>query len=209
MNWNVFFKSVADEKSKIDSTLQELREAGKVIFPHPDNIYRVFNTPPKKIRVVIIGMDPYPTGTSIDDCVAQGLAFSIRANTKIPGSLRNIFKEIEAEGFEISPTTRSGDLSEWADKGIFLLNTALTIEMGKTGSHLALWRPFTLALIKYLQKYNITWILWGKDAQKFQPYISNGTILTSAHPSPLSAKNFFGNGHFVEIQKCIPELEMF
>ncbi len=187
------------------------------IFPDPKNILKAFKLCPwDDVKVVILGQDPYYTHskTVVDDkpvAYATGLAFGIPEEVNImPGSLRNIFKEIrdsEATGF---PDDLYFDttLESWAQQGILLLNTALTVEKGKAGSHAKLWETFTEGVLKELSSNNsgIVYVLWGNHAKGYKKYINEDTnfILESAHPSPLSAhKGFLGCNHFNKINEYL------
>lgn len=149
-------------------------------------------TPINKLKVVILGQDPY-----IKPGVATGLAFSTTSKP-MPKSLLNILKELATDLNAQTPL--HGDLTKWAKQGVLLLNTALTV--GKTpGSHLSMWRPFTDKIIKDISdhKDNVVFILWGKHAQSKLHIIdrSKHLVIQSAHPSPLSAKRgFFGSKPF-------------
>ena len=144
-------------------------------------------------KVVIFGQDPY-----FQNGVANGLAFSVNKNEPIPASLKNIYKEIEND---IGPTkNKNGCLKSWAKQGVLLLNSSLTVEISKPGSHSKIGRnKFILDIIKLINnKSNIVFILWGKHSQKYSRYINkNHLILVAPHPSPLSAyRGFFGSKHF-------------
>lgn len=167
-------------------------------LPSAVNQYRAFSTTPfEDIRCVILGQDPYHTPG-----LANGLAFSVVFGSPIPPSLRNIFKEYQDDlGYSLP---RSGDLSAWAHSGVFLLNTALTVEPGRPGVHTHLWASFTNKVIKKLsdEHSNLVFILWGRHAQSFAPLISvrgaaGHCILRAPHPSPFSANTgFFGSKPF-------------
>ena len=168
----------------------------KIIFPDPKNIFRAFNlTPFNQVKVVIIGQDPYH-----GDGQAHGLSFSVNEGVDIPPSLRNIFKEIESDLGFASPKT--GDLQHWANQGVLLLNTVLTVEKGKAHSHKgAGWEEFTSMAIKKLseKRHGLVFLLWGNQAQEKESLIDldKHLVLKSVHPSPLSAYNgFFGCKHF-------------
>lgn len=176
--------------------LKQRREEGAEIYPKSEDIFKAFQlTPFEKVKVVILGQDPYH-----GEGQAHGLAFSVPEGTKIPPSLRNIFKE-KGE----SPT--SGNLEAWAKEGILLLNSVLTVEAGNAGSHRNRgWESFTDHAIKALsdEREGILFILWGAYAQSKEHLIdtSKHRVLKSVHPSPLSAhRGFFGNGHFKEIEE--------
>ena len=175
--------------------LQE-KQAGKQIFPAGNDIFNALNaTPFEKVRVVIIGQDPYHGPGQ-----AHGLCFSVRPGVEIPPSLRNIYKEVAAD-LGIAPS-RSGCLQSWAAQGVLLLNAVLTVESGKAAAHQGRgWERFTDRIIALLneQGQHIVFMLWGNYAQKKGQIIdrSRHFVLKSAHPSPLSAsRGFFGNHHF-------------
>lgn len=164
------------------------------IYPAPAQIFRVFGLPLEKIKVVILGQDPYHTPG-----VADGLAFSVQADKPAP-SLRNILKEVESD---IGQTIiQNGDLTPWLEQGVFLLNNVLTVEKGHAGSHRQIgWEQITEDCIKLLnlKLSHAVFILWGSDAQTKAKLIdqSKHLVLQSAHPSPLSAyRGFFGSKPF-------------
>jgi len=170
------------------------------IFPPQDQIFNaLIHTPFDQVRAVILGQDPYHGAGQ-----AHGLSFSVLAGVKKPPSLRNIFKEI-ADDIHGDPTNvrENCNLTDWADQGVLLLNTYLTVVEGNAGSHRKLgWDKLTSQLIEEVSKANehIVFMLWGKPAQKNKPLIQQPEkhlILESAHPSPLSARRgFFGCKHF-------------
>lgn len=189
---------------QIVNFLKTERAAGKTTFPSGPNIFNTFNkTPFDKVKVVILGQDPYH---GIGQ--AHGLSFSVLPGVKIPPSLQNIFKEIKADiGVENSPNF--GDLTHWAEQGILLLNAALTVRNGEPMSHAKIgWTQFTDAVIKTIsdKKENVIFLLWGKFAQDKQVLINTDShyILKAAHPSPLSAHNgFFGCKHFSKTNEIL------
>ncbi len=168
----------------------------KTIFPQQDAIFRAFNLlSPDKVKVVIIGQDPYHGANQ-----ANGLAFSVCDTCKIPPSLANIFKELKNDvGCDI---VACGNLTHWADEGVFLINTVLTVREAEPNSHKGIgWEIFTDAVINKLSlKYeNIVFILWGAPSQKKASYIdeTKHLILKAPHPSPLSSyRGFFGSKPF-------------
>lgn len=166
------------------------------IYPPGQLIFNAFNLCPfTKVKVVIIGQDPYH-----EPGQAQGLAFSVPDGVRIPPSLVNIYKEIKDDTGNEIPL--SGDLTRWAEQGVLLLNATLTVREHAAGSHQRRgWERFTDAVIKVLsdEKEHIVFILWGSYAQSKIPMIdqTRHLILKSTHPSPLSAhRGFFGNHHF-------------
>ena len=173
--------------------------ASSICFPPKEKIFEAFALcKPQDIRVVILGQDPYHGPGE-----AHGLAFSVRQGIKTPPSLRNIFKEMESEfGIDLTRTT---DLTEWAEQGVFLLNSVLTVEKDKAGSHSKWgWEEFTNSTIEFISKENahVVFVLWGDYARKKTSLIdlSKHAIIESAHPSPLSAyRGFFGSKPFGKI----------
>lgn len=180
---------------KIEQSLEQQYSAGKIIYPEQNNIFKAFDlTAYEDVKVVIIGQDPYH-----NEHQAHGLAFSVNKNVKIPPSLRNIFKELQ-EDVQI-PIPTHGDLSSWAKQGVLLLNTTLTVEAHQAHSHASLgWVQFTDSVITALNQHqrSIIYLLWGSAAQKKATLISKQhQLLTSSHPSPLSAyRGFLGCQHF-------------
>jgi len=181
--------------------LKEEKAAGKVIFPPSPLIFNAFNhTPFDKVRVVIIGQDPYHGQDNIGQPQAHGLSFSVPKGIAPPPSLVNIFKEIASDlGIKMS---RNGDLTPWADQGVLLLNATLTVEQSKAGAHKGKgWEVFTDAVITALNTHRegLVFVLWGSYAQKKGVFIDENKhlVLKSVHPSPLSAhRGFFGNHQF-------------
>ena len=170
--------------------------ATATIYPPASLIFNAFNLCPfSKVKVVIIGQDPYHGPGQ-----AHGLCFSVNDGVQFPPSLQNIFKEIKSD-LDI-PIPTSGNLTRWAEQGVLLLNATLTVRAHSAGSHQKKgWETFTDSVIRILaeQKEKLVFILWGAYAQKKGAFIDNNRhlILSSAHPSPLSAYNgFFGNHHF-------------
>lgn len=166
------------------------------IYPPGRLIFNAFNLCPfDKVKVVIIGQDPYHGPGQ-----AHGLCFSVNDGVTFPPSLVNIFKEIQSDIG--TPPPSSGNLTRWAEQGVLLLNATLTVRAHQAGSHQRRgWEEFTDAAIRILaeKRENIVFILWGAYAQKKGSFIDRNKhlVLTSAHPSPLSAYNgFFGNRHF-------------
>lgn len=172
------------------------------VAPAPDKVMRAFHeTPYEKVKVVIIGQDPYPTPGHAD-----GLAFSagqgdVNNVLDIPRSLQNIFKEIERDVGNKFVLYQHPDLGRWARQGVLLLNTALTVVEHHPGSHANIgWDQFVRTVVNKLNKKDnqLVYLLWGKHAQTFIPYIKrHHEYLTASHPSPHSAHiSFLGCGHF-------------
>ncbi|MBU3838594.1 MAG: uracil-DNA glycosylase [Candidatus Phocaeicola faecigallinarum] len=166
------------------------------VYPPGKLIFNAFNLCPfDKVKVVIIGQDPYHGPGQ-----AHGLCFSVNDGIQPPPSLVNIFKEINSDLGK--PIPQSGNLTRWAEQGVLLLNATLTVRAHQAGSHQRRgWEEFTDAVIRKLaeEKNNLVFILWGAYAQKKGAFIDRNKhlVLTSVHPSPLSAHSgFFGNHHF-------------
>ncbi|MCQ2598825.1 MAG: uracil-DNA glycosylase [Alphaproteobacteria bacterium] len=178
--------------------------SGQCIYPEPKNIFNAFNLCPiDDVRVVIIGQDPYH-----EPGQAHGLCFSVLPPTPVPPSLVNIYKEIESDLGH--PSCTYGDLTKWAQQGVLLLNSTLTVRAHVAASHAGHgWEKFTDAVIRAVsQKKNIVYMLWGSYAQRKAEFVdkNNNLILKSVHPSPLSAhRGFFGNHHFSRANQYLAE----
>lgn len=190
---------------KIANFLKEEKKAGKTIYPPGKLIFNAFDhTPFSKVKVVIIGQDPYHGAGQ-----AHGLSFSVPDKIPAPPSLVNIFKELR-EDLEI-PIPGTGNLEKWADQGVLLLNASLTVEANTPNSHSqAGWHTFTDEVIKHVSagKENIVFMLWGKFAQNKEALVdaSKHLILKAAHPSPFSAHSgFFGCRHFSKANAWLRE----
>ena len=168
-----------------------------IVYPPGKYIFEAFNrTPFDKVKVVILGQDPYHEPNQ-----AHGLCFSVQKGVRLPPSLVNIYKELEDE-FGTKFLDRDGDLSHWADQGVLLLNATLTVAAGNAGSHQGRgWEMFTDAVVSKLaeQRENLVFMLWGSYARRKGAVINRKRhlVLECAHPSPLSVyRGFFGCGHF-------------
>ena len=181
---------------QISHHIKTERSQGKIIYPPGSKIFNAFNTTPvDKVKVVILGQDPYHGPGQ-----AHGLCFSVQNGVPAPPSLLNIFKELQDDiGV---PIPNHGNLTHWAQQGVFLLNASLTVRAGEPMSHSKIgWAAFTDTVIKKISelKVHVVFILWGKFAQEKRILIdeSKHCILRSVHPSPLSAYGgFFGCKHF-------------
>jgi uracil-DNA glycosylase len=181
---------------QITEHIKTEKRQGKVIYPPGPMIFNAFEkTPVDKVKVVIIGQDPYHGPGQ-----AMGLSFSVPPGVNPPPSLINIFKELHEDVG--APIPKHGDLTKWAVQGVMLLNASLTVRAGEPMSHSKIgWHIFTNAVISKISeiKDNVVFLLWGKFAQEKKELLDSGKhlILKSVHPSPLSANNgFFGNRHF-------------
>jgi len=188
----------------IKQSIVKDKQAGQTIYPPGSLIFNAFDsTPFDKVKVVILGQDPYHGPNQ-----AHGLCFSVQDGIPKPPSLANIFKELKEDlGLEI-PT--NGNLQRWADQGVFLLNAALTVRKHQANAHKDIgWHTFTDAVIKKLsdEREGLVFLLWGGFAKKKAKLI-NGLkhhVLTSGHPSPLSANKgyWFGNKHFSKTNEIL------
>lgn len=203
-NWIDFFKHEQEKeyfKNLIENVEKEYQT--KIIYPKKENIFNIFKISPEQVRVVIIGQDPYHGKDQ-----ANGMSFSVEKGQKLPPSLKNIFKELEAD---LNIKRNNGDLSTWVEQGVFLLNNSLTVEEKKPNSHKHLeWQIFTNNVITYLSDNykDIIYVLWGNFAQGKIKLINekNNKIIKSAHPSPFSARNgFFGSNPFSQINNHLIE----
>lgn len=196
--WNdlSFFES--ETFDKILNEIESQKEGGLSILPSPDDILKAFQfTPFDKVKVVILGQDPYPNRAH-----AHGLAFSVPVGVHpYPASLKNIFRELQEDLGCPEPT--SGCLIPWAEQGVLLLNTSLTVVEGSPGSHASIgWMILVNEVIKKLSQEHdsLVFILWGKNAQAKSIYIDQRKhlIVRGAHPSPLAANKggFFGTKPF-------------
>ncbi|MEK7101856.1 MAG: uracil-DNA glycosylase [Patescibacteria group bacterium] len=169
------------------------------VYPHPKNIFRAFDLCPfEKVKVVILGQDPYH-----GERQANGLAFAVDAETRIPPSLQNIFKELSTDcSLPFEALAKKGDLEHWAEQGVLLLNATLTVRAHSAGSHQEKgWEQFTDAVIRALseERANLVFLLWGNYAKAKGAHIdrTKHLVLEASHPSPFSAASgFFGCKHF-------------
>jgi uracil-DNA glycosylase len=189
----------------LSAFLREEKRAGKVIYPPGPDIFAAFDhTPFDAVRVVILGQDPYHGPDQ-----AHGLCFSVRPGIPSPPSLQNIFKEIKRD-LDIAPPDH-GCLTPWADRGVLLLNSVLTVERGLAASHQGKgWEGFTDAAIDALnrEREGLVFLLWGSYAQRKGQLIDTRrhSVLKSVHPSPLSAhRGFIGCGHFSAANRYLQE----
>lgn len=179
------------------NTVKAERESGRAVYPPAADVFNAFKaTEFDRVKVVVLGQDPYHGAGQ-----AHGLAFSVRPGVAVPPSLVNIYKELAADiaGFQIP---QHGCLQPWAEQGVLLLNTVLTVRAGQAHSHAALgWEQFTDRVIAQLNEHreHIVFLLWGSHAQRKGAIVdrSRHLVLSAPHPSPLSAhRGFFGCRHF-------------
>ena len=205
-----YFKNIIEEESQKEyyKILQDFVESEyrtKTIFPEKDNIYAAFKyTPYDKVKVVILGQDPYH-----GEGEAHGLSFSVCPGIKIPPSLKNIYKELNSELGCYIPN--NGYLTKWAEQGVLLLNSVLTVQKDTPASHRGRgWEIFTDKIITEIdqKKEPVVFMLWGNFAKSKESLLKNPKhlVLQSAHPSPFSARNgFFGNNHFIKANEYLIE----
>ena len=188
----------------LKSFLLEEKQRGFVVYPKGADIFNAFNhTPFDKVKVVILGQDPYHGQGQ-----AHGLSFSVQKGITVPPSLKNMYKEL-AEEFPDFKTPSHGDLTAWADQGVLLLNATLTVRANEAGSHQKRgWEIFTDYVISQLsaKKTGLVFLLWGRFAQQKESLIDTNKhfVLKAAHPSPFSAYNgFFGSNHFKKTNEIL------
>jgi uracil-DNA glycosylase len=186
----------AEYMANLSLFLRSEKAAGKLIYPAGGDIFTAFKlTPFDKVKVVILGQDPYHGPNQ-----AHGLSFSVRRGIAPPPSLQNIYKEMSSDLGTHPPA--HGNLETWAKQGVLLLNSVLTVEHGKAGAHVGKgWERFTDAVINQLNRArnNLVFVLWGRKAQQKGSRVDphRHKIIMSAHPSPLSAHSgFFGSKPF-------------
>jgi uracil-DNA glycosylase len=181
--------------------------AGHQVLPSPSNVLRAFRQPLADVKVLVVGQDPYPTPGH-----AVGLSFAVDARTRpIPRSLANIYRELEADlGL---PARVHGDLSAWASQGVLLLNRVMSVRAGAAGSHRGKgWEAITTAAVTAVATRRmpdggtapLVAVLWGRDAEGVRPLLAGAAVVSSAHPSPLSAsRGFFGSRPFSTINQLL------
>ncbi|OZE94911.1 uracil-DNA glycosylase [Rhodococcus sp. 14-2470-1b] len=204
--WAAALDPVRDDIARMGQWLRDEMDAGRSYLPSGENVLRAFARPFDRVRVLIVGQDPYPTPGH-----AVGLSFSVSPDVRpVPRSLANIFKEY-SEDLGL-PIPSSGDLSPWADQGVLLLNRVLTVEPGAAASHRRKgWEPVTEQAIRALvereekdDSAGLVAILWGRDAATLKPMLGRTPVVESVHPSPLSAsRGFFGSKPFSRVNEIL------
>ncbi|MDQ0000266.1 uracil-DNA glycosylase [Pseudarthrobacter sulfonivorans] len=208
-DWAAALVTVEPELRRVLAFLAQEVAAGHNVLPSPSNVLRAFRQPLAEVKVLIVGQDPYPTpGHPI------GLSFAVDARTRpIPRSLANIYRELESDlGI---PARVHGDLSAWAGQGVLLLNRVMSVRAGAAGSHRGKgWEAVTTAAVTAVADRRtagggrppLVAVLWGKDAESVRPLLSGVAVVSSAHPSPLSAsRGFFGSRPFSTINELLRE----
>ena len=206
--WQTCLQTELD-KPYFAALMQRVDEAYRTgtVYPPRQELFAAFRlTPPERVRVVILGQDPYH-----EPGQANGLAFSVAPGVRLPPSLRNIFEELRTDCGVTPPD--SGDLTPWAEQGVFLLNSSLSVEAGKAASHKNFgWQTFTDAVVRKLAALPqpVAFVLWGAHAQKKAAIAVNSPyprlVLQAPHPSPLSAyRGFFGSRPFSQINAFLAQ----
>ena len=203
-SWTQFFES---QKAQLEHIEQQLAALPMPIYPPEEKVFNAFlQTPLEQVKVVVLGQDPYH-----GEGEACGLSFSVEQGTKMPPSLRNIFKELTSD---CGITRISTDLTDWASQGVLLINAILTVEKDRAGSHSQVgWDLFTNEVIRYIAAQNqpTLFLLWGNFAKKKRSLIAgpHNHIIEGVHPSPLSAyRGFFGSKPFSQINSWLQSQQL-
>jgi uracil-DNA glycosylase len=200
-DWAAALADVEPQIHAMGDWLRSELTAGRPYLPAGQNVLRAFTLPLEKVRVLVVGQDPYPTpGHPV------GLSFSVAPDvTPIPASLRNMYKELSAD-LGVAPP-RTGDLTGWFDQGVLLLNRVLTVQPGSPGSHRGKgWEAITERAIQVLASRGgpLVAVLWGRDARNLKPLLGDVPVVESAHPSPLSASSgFFGSRPYSRVNALL------
>lgn len=200
-SWQAGLIQCRTQVAEIDALITKEKASGIEIVPSMDRIFAALALPPSEVSVIVIGQDPYPTSGH-----AIGLAFAVPSGTKpLPGSLRNVFKEIESDLNRDSEADYS--LTGWINQGVLLLNTSLTTQAGVRAAHASWpWGQIVRAILEQVVAVNpmVVGMLWGDHAKQFAELFSSDSIVTSAHPSPLSAsRGFLGSKPFSRANKIL------
>jgi uracil-DNA glycosylase len=200
-DWAEALAPVDDRVAAMGEFLRQELALGRPYLPAGDRVFRAFQRPLASVRVLVVGQDPYPTpGHPI------GLSFAVEADVRpLPASLNNIYRELAAD-LGVTPPEH-GDLSAWADRGVMLLNRALTVRPGAPASHARKgWEAITSCAIEALARRGgpLAAILWGRQAQSLRPLLGDVPCVESVHPSPLSAhRGFFGSRPFSQVNALL------
>jgi uracil-DNA glycosylase len=204
--WAHALEPVADQVARMGAFLRSEIAAGQHYLPSGENVLRAFTFPLERVRVLIVGQDPYPTPGH-----AVGLSFSVAPDVRpVPRSLDNIFKEYATDLGH--PTPANGDLTPWAERGVMMLNRVLTVRAGTPASHRGKgWEAVTECAIRALvaRPQPMVAVLWGRDAQTLKPMLTGAHCATieSVHPSPLSAsRGFFGSRPFSRANELLAQM---
>ncbi|MDR9444132.1 MAG: uracil-DNA glycosylase [Microbacteriaceae bacterium] len=194
--WQQKLAHWSDELEKISERL-----AGVEIVPAQQKVMRVFEKPIDHHRVLIVGQDPYPNPEH-----ACGLAFAVEGEVSTPASLRNILTELRSDLGRSA--VKKGDISAWQDQGVMLLNRSLSTLSGESNQHAEIWDGFTQDAVKVLADAGpLVAVLWGRQAQQLAPLLADATVISSAHPSPLSSyRGFFDSKPFSKVNQALIRL---
>jgi uracil-DNA glycosylase len=196
-SWQRLLEPSKDLLDRIEQELAKLQN----LTPNPNQVMRAFELPIAKVRVLLLGQDPYPT-----QGMACGLAFANAPGTKTPQSLKNLMKELESDLPGVSATA---DLAKWSDQGVMLLNSALTTVVGTSGAHQKIWREFTEVAITALDKARagkLVCLNLGLEAKKLADLVEFSEVVYAPHPSPLSAhRGFFGSRIYSRVNQALSD----
>jgi uracil-DNA glycosylase len=191
---------LAPSKELLDGIERKL-ESTQNLTPPRDQVMRAFELPVGDIRVLLLGQDPYPTNG-----MACGLAFTNAPGTKTPQSLKNLMKELQSD---LPGVSSSADVAQWSKQGVMLLNSALTTEVGTSGSHQSLWRKFIEDAVSALDQARagkLVCLSLGLEAKKLAAFVELGEIVYAPHPSPLSAhRGFFGSKIYSRVNQALSD----
>ena len=197
--WQEPLRSCRDEIHLISKNLNQIIEHRGQVLPRSDQIFAALTLPPAGVKVVLLGQDPYPKPS-----LPIGRAFAVaEGTTPLPGSLRNILKERDAD---VGGPPPASTLQEWSDQGVLLLNRILTVSAGKSASHARIgWQSVTNRIVEISIEVGAIGILWGKSAQEVASYFGD-RVVTGVHPSPLSAnRGFFGSKPFSRVNQLLAQ----
>lgn len=184
----------------LDKLRQISKDIGADFIPEPNLVFKSLSCEPTDVKVVIVGQDPYPNSQH-----AMGLAFSVPAEVELlPATLKNIYKELKAD---LGVVKSNGDLSDWSEQGVLLLNMSLTVVPNKTGSHSKVgWQVITEQIIDAVAKRGALAVLWGREAQNMSRFFAEEDQFKAPHPSPLSVyRGFYGSKPFSKVNKRLVE----
>jgi uracil-DNA glycosylase len=194
-SWQRLLEPTKDRLDRIEKELSKLQN----LTPNTHQVMRAFELPIAKVRVLLLGQDPYPT-----QGMACGLAFANAPGTKTPQSLKNLIKELQSD---LPGLSASADLAKWSDQGVMLLNSALTTEIGTSGAHQTIWREFTEVAITALDKARagkLVCLSLGLEAKQLADLVEFGEVVYAPHPSPLSAhRGFFGSRIYSRVNHAL------
>ena len=196
-SWQRLLEPRKDLLDRIEQELSKLQN----LTPNPNQVMRAFELPIAKVRVLLLGQDPYPT-----QGMACGLAFANAPGTKTPQSLKNLMKELQSDLPGVSVTA---DLAKWSNQGVMLLNSALTTVVGTSGAHQKIWREFTEVAITALDQARagkLVCLSLGLEAKKLADLVEFGEVVYAPHPSPLSAhRGFFGSRIYSRVNQALSD----